>query len=274
MCTPKNARIEFEDPTQAQYALRLDGNMFQGTKLTIEPWNSRTAPAYRHADKEGDSYSSDLIAKSYPEHLQDMTRWIYVGNLPDTTTARTLSGFLHRRLESTRGIEPMILTCRVVSEKGFAFVEFEDYRHAEYALKLDGNTFQHEIITVQPRRSIPDTLTGEDAVCDSSANLEEISSPTKKFFSSDISCASIFVENLPESTDSSSLSAFFQNQLQSEFAISPEIVHCCVRKRERDAFLEFQTKDEARFARNLIGRWFQKHLLAIRGWNPNNVPNI
>jgi RNA recognition motif-containing protein len=279
------ARVHFQDRSHVQYALTLNGSTFQQTRISVKPWISHTED---QRGGEGASANTDCDSEQ-----QDMNRWIYVGNLPSSIYSRELSDFILGRLEKTRGIKPVLLECKVRSSTRFAFVQFEDPAHALYALKLHGNTFRDNKITVEPRKMFPGIVGQEEddsaielATEEDDSDNEQLGDekellqeaeydpPTKKF-SSDVSLSAIYVENVPDSVDSHFLSAMIEKELQKLIEVKEtDIVHCCIRKQEKDAFIEFKTKEQAKWARGL--RWIvlNKEVLAIRGWHPDVLPDI
>jgi RNA recognition motif-containing protein len=277
------ARVHFKDRSHVQYALTLNGSTFQQTRISVKPWISHTE------DQRGGGGGSANIG--YDAEQQDVNRWIYVGNLPKTTYSRELSDFILGRLEKTRGIKPVLLECKVRNGNKFAFVQFEDPAHALYALKLHGNTFRDNKITVQPRKMSPGIVGQEEddsaielATEENKSGNEQLGAqllqkaeygPPSKEFSSDVSLSSIYVENVPDSVDSHFLSALIEKELRKVFEVTEtDILHCCIRKQEKDAFIEFKTKEQANWARGL--RWIvlNKEVLTIGGWHPGVVPDI
>jgi RNA recognition motif-containing protein len=280
------ARVHFEDRSHVQDALTLNGSTFQQTRISVKPWISHTE------DQRG--VEGGLVNIDCDSEQQDVIRWIYVGNLPNNAYSKELSAFILGRLEKTRGIKPVLLECKVRSSTKFAFVQFEDPAHALYALKLNGNTFRGNKITVEPRKIFPciggqeeddsamelateENESENEQLGDEKGLLEAEYDPPTKEFSNDVSLSSIYVANVPDSVDSHFLSALFEKELRKVFEVKEtdiNILHCCIRKQERDAFIEFKTKEQAKWARGLKCIVLNKDVLTIRGWHPDVLPDI
>jgi RNA recognition motif-containing protein len=194
---------------------------------------------------------------------------IVIRNLPPHTTSNELTMFIQKRIQlafKEDVSDIIVVSCLIFDEVGQAIMEFRDQRLTIRALSLKNKLFNGSALEFLPwkkRQKSPLDDENENSFVDWDQTEHGV-----RRTQINRGPSAVYVTHLPKNITSQRLTFFLTEMMKVAYKEIPVILACNICPSRADAYVEFESYEQATRAVNLKNRVFEGNELRIIPWDP------